>query len=369
MLFASSSPLAHSRAEHFDPSGRPVVSIILTGGEVFEPWSEYRDVQSLEIGTQRTKAHSVGLFIDFIAARGAEHYDKAHRHRIFQDFADALVIGTVENGNDPSGLLWLPGNQRTARKAVADVTAFSDWLVEEHGTKPLNPARQATVAEQIAYWRAWKRCSKASLLKHIKATARARKRANVGHVVNVKGHRPALPWSDEPAFPEAMFPKLIQVGFARRPEEAWTTLRDQMITLLLHEGGLRPSEPMHLWFDDLLCDPTDNTLSIVHVYHPTDGLRAFVDPLTGTERHLSRAEVLRLQYDRVALTLNPGKRRVGWKNPLLSDRLEQYFHVFWRSDDAARAFLRLYLAYKDARPAITKHHTDCVAREISNPCL
>ena len=158
MVFAFSSPMIHSRVEHLDAAGRPVISIVLNGGGEFQVWSEYRDAQALKIGTQRAKALAIGLFIDFIAARGHLHYDQEHRHRLFQAFADALVLGTIQGGDDPSGLYWLPRSQNAARRAVAAVTEFSDWLVEERGVTPLNPTRQASFAEQIAFWRAWRKC-------------------------------------------------------------------------------------------------------------------------------------------------------------------------------------------------------------------
>ena len=66
-----------------------------------------------------------------------------------QAFADALVLGTIEGGDDPSGLYWLARSQNAARRAVAAVTEFSDWLVEARGVAPVNPTRQATLAEQI----------------------------------------------------------------------------------------------------------------------------------------------------------------------------------------------------------------------------
>ena len=355
MLFAFSSPVIHSRIEHLDASGRPVISIVLNGGGEFQVWSDYRDAQALKIGTQRSKALAIGLFIDFIAARGHLHYDQEHRHRLFQAFADALVLGTIQGGNDLSGLYWLPRSQNAARRAVAAVTEFSDWLAEERGVRPVNPTRRASFAEQIVFWRAWRRSTKASLLKHLKSSARAYAAANTARVVSIRGHKPALPETEAKAFPEGMFSALLRIGFERNGPQRWTTYRDQAITLLLHEGGLRLSEPMHLWLDDVFLHPEDHSVAVVRVYHPTDGLREYLDPKTGSKRMITRAEVLRLRYDRLALTELAGKRRVGWKEPLLSDRHEKYFHVFWRSTAAARTFLRIYEAYLRLRPRVTTH--------------
>ena len=70
---------------------------------------------------------------------------------------------------------------------------------------------------------------------------------------------------------------------------------------------------------------------------------------------VTRAKYLELVYGRVPLTDLPGRKGVGWKEPLLSDATEKYFKVFWWSNDAARAFLKIYYRYVQMRPSVEGH--------------
>ncbi|AIB12616.1 hypothetical protein ABAZ39_11555 [Azospirillum argentinense] len=351
MLDLNPPPFAHSRVEHLDAAGLPVISIILDGGHPFTAWAEYRDDHNLKVGSQEAHAAAIGLFIDFIAAQGTEFLDVQDRPKLFQAFADALVLGTIKGGNDPSDLFWLPRSQLVARRTVAKVTTFMDWLVDERGVQAVNPRRQATMAEQIAFWRAWRKVSSTSLLKHIKRRAQE----HTTRTVRVRGHKPALPDGDAKAFPDDMFPDLLRYGFERRPQLRWTTYRDQLITLLLHHGGQRISQALQLWVDDVYIHPEDETLPVVRVYHPTDGVHEYQDPTTGRDRLITRAQYLQLVYGRLALTQQPGKRRVGFKDPKLDDQRHKFLTVYWNSQEAARAFLKLYRLYVETRPRIVGH--------------
>jgi len=354
----TSSPLVHSRIEHADGSGFPAVSILISGVGVFEGWDAYRDTRSLGISSQRSYARSIGLFLDYCTAFGSRFLDQPERHKLFKAFADALIRGTVEDGGDPTGLYWLPRTRNLSGRIVSEVTEFSDWLAEDHGVKPLNPERRASVAEQIVFWRAWRQSSARSLLKHLKSAGHSGRRLHSrtdARMVNVRGSKPATPQGDKRAFPDQLFPDLLRNGFRRPVRVAWTTLRDQLIALLLHEGGLRLSEALHLWIDDVFVRHEDPASAVVRVYHPREGLRAYEDPVTGNSRTVTRAEYLRLAYGRAPLTELPGRKAVGWKEPLLTNATEKYMTVFWWSDDGARAFLEAYYRYVQLRPHVDKH--------------
>lgn len=352
----TSSPLSHSRIEHLDPSGFPAVSIIISGVGVFEAWDAYRNSHALGISSQRSYARSIGLLVDYCAAFGDQFLGQPDRHKLFKAFADALIRGTVENGGDPTGLYWLPRSRNLSGRIVREITEFSDWLAEDHGVMPVNPKRRATVAEQIVFWRAWGQSSARSLLKHLKSASKGTRFALGGgaRTVNVRGRRPATPDGDKKAFPDELFSDLLRNGFRRPIQVAWTTLRDQLIALLLHNGGLRLSEALQLWVDDVFVRHDDPTAAVVRVYHPREGLRTYEDPASGNMRTVTRAEYLRLAYGRVPLTELPGRKSVGWKEPLLNNTREKYLTVFWWSEDAARAFLDDF-RYVQLRPHVGRH--------------
>ena len=347
-------PLAHSRIEILDAAGYPAVIIVDPEGKEFEWWSWYRDSYGLGIGSQRSYARSLGLFIDFVVACGHDFMDLERRGQLFRAFADALTQGTINDGEDPSCLFWLPYSASAAKRVIREVTAFTDWLAEDAGVKGLNPTRKATWAEELIFWRAWNRATTPSLLKHIKSSTKAR--ANAMTVHTVRG-RKSVPVSTEEkkAFPEEAFIDLLSIGFQRSYHLRWTQFRDQMIALLMHGGGLRLSETLHIWIPDVFEDPGDHDRALVRVYHPSEGLARYRDPTTGQERCLTRAQYLRLVYDRVPLTDLLGRRAVGWKSPLLTDSNEKFMHVFWRQSDYGRIFMQLYRTYVQIRPRVRSH--------------
>jgi hypothetical protein len=101
---------------------------------------------------QRHAVRAVGLLVDFLAANAVRLKEQGNP-KVFALFAEALVGGTLDlEGRDPSGLFWEPRSVSRARHLLGAVTAFSDWLENRNGVRPLNPLREATVAEQIAYW-------------------------------------------------------------------------------------------------------------------------------------------------------------------------------------------------------------------------
>ncbi len=347
-------PLAHSRVEAFDRVGLPIVLILGSDGTPFEAWQRYVEEHRLGIGSQRSHARSLGLFLDFLAANGGAFLPQSERHRLFQAFADALVWGTIRGAADPSGLWWAPRSAVAAKRTMTEVTAFTDWLAESGAAVPVNPTRMATSAEQILFWRAWRRASGASLLRHIKSASRVHGRSSTTRVGGVRRRLPVIT-QDPKTFPEEAFPDLLKVGFRRARPLQWTTLRDQMIAILLHGGGLRLSEALHLWIMDVFEASDDPDWALVKVFHPSEGLVAYRDPETNSKRQVSRAEYLRLCYDRLPLTDLQGRKAVGWKDPLLTDSHSRSMLVFWRHAGYGRFFMRLYRAYVLIRPRTSAH--------------
>lgn len=147
---------------------------------------------------------------------------------------------------------------------------------------------------------------------------------------------------------------LLRDGFSARPRQShWTTIRDQMIILLLHFGGKRLSEVLHLWIGDVERHPIDPTRCIPWIAHPTEAVVDWRDPKTNVEKRVTRQECLLLRYGIKPLTLRTGARRVGWKNPMTTDT--KRMRVFWNDASADRLFWSLYNQYVQLRPRVARH--------------
>ena len=348
---------AHTWVEHRDRvTNRQAVTMLLPGGEEFWPWTEYRTAHegAWSVDRLRTRAAAVGLFLDFLAARGRDYLSPiGKRGDLFRAFGSALIMGTIEGEEDRSGLYWLPRSRGQASSIIAIVEHFVDWLVIKRGIEPVSPERAATLAEQISFWHRWNHQHRGSLLGHLHKKPDAFAQAMVSRAIGKPSHMPQVV-ADTKAFPDARFSEFLAKGFARPRKTRWTTYRDQMIALLLHHGGQRVSQPMHLWIDDVFVDPEDETNAVVHIYHPSDGLTDYRDPATGQERSILRSQYLLLRYGAVPLTEEIRSRRVGFKNPLLRDRA-RYIRVFWNHPEAGRLFLALYYRYLKTRPVVRSH--------------
>jgi len=342
--------------------GGRLTYLLVVDGQPFWPLWRYLHQRNLDLSTEKEYALSIGMLIDFLYACGDEFRDSTRRSEVFNSFAHAVLNGTLDNGSDPRGLWWHARANERARKIATRVCDFSDWLVDVYETTPVNGLRMPASAERIVAFRRWSHVKAGSLLGHLKASP--------GPSMSRRTAIPAKPFSSigkPPAFPESRFDQLLFEGFALRigrhskdflqyrPWLRWN-LRDILITLLLNGGGLRISEPFHLFVDDVSVDAKDPSIARVRVFHPHDGLVEHVDPVTKTIRRLRRADYLQSVYGRLPLTELSGRRHAGWKDAMLSDRALACFEVFWFPREYGRLFLTLYRLYlRHVRPLSPGH--------------
>ena len=104
------------------------------------------------------------------------------------------------------------------------------------------------------------------------------------------------------AFPEDHFELLVSEGFRRRARDnrGSIDLRNVLITQLMHFGGIRLSEALALWSDDVSVEGGE---VIVRVYHPEYG--------RAPDGKTNRASYLQTQYG-----LQPRCRLVKATDPL-----------------------------------------------------
>ncbi|MBF4232966.1 site-specific integrase, partial [Vibrio anguillarum] len=130
-----------------------------------------------------------------------------------------------------------------------------------------------------------------NFLGHIKKNAlpellkRVRKVRGKKDVIKVDG--------DAISFPEQLFkPFFIDgIGSAR---DSRVAIRDQLILLLMHGAGVRESDALHLWVDDVFLDPINCDSVIVRLYHPEDGKAP--NHWVGRKRQSTRSAYLAEKY-------------------------------------------------------------------------
>jgi hypothetical protein len=235
---------------------RPTV-VVLVDACVFYPLLIYFRERNLEFITERGYADAFSRFANWLPVRGHEFEDVDARCLLFNAFVHDVRFGTLKLDEDPTGLWWRPTRSRTARLISQRVIEVTDWLDLYLGVPAVNPrSRTASVAEQIRAWRRWDKRKSSALLGHTRsarqAAASVRRAARIAFPGAIPTRQP-----EAPAFPDDRIDDLLWVGFEYprksgdpRPWVRWN-LRDILITLLCLYGGLRESEPLHLWLDDI----------------------------------------------------------------------------------------------------------------------
>ena len=270
---------------------------------------------------------------------------------LFQTFAKRLYSGTIgEDGLDPSGLYWMPSSTDNVSKHIYRLTAFTDWLAGKQGTEPMNPLRDATPHEQRLNYAAWFRKNQNDFLGHIEDK-------NINKTIRkartLKGRTPLTKTEDDAiAFPEKDWESFFVggIGGAKDPRVA---LRDKLILLLMHGGGLRESEALTLWVTDVFEDPYNSDNAIVRIYNEVEGKAP--DGWRSRSGTQTREAYLKEEYSRIPRIKMLGTSLVGWKTRVV-DHQDKYIQVQWFPTEYGRAFMLLWKSYLKYRASIDCHH-------------
>lgn len=320
---------------------------------LIEYFAEHGRTRSLS--WQNGVARAVGLLVDFLIAN-REHFGDTNgdRPQIFAAFAEALVAGTINaDGDDPSGLFWVPKKLKRASYLLNSVTAFSDWLVRKYETTPLNPWKAASVAEQIAYWRRFDKRRAFSILAHTASRESAVAQSIRARQVSIGRKATVTVTQSVKFFPDDRIWDLLFKGFATPGSQGSKlfqdryNIRDIMITILLHGGGLRESEPFHLFVADVGIHPQNPKSALVRLYHPEQGMAPpdYIDPISGRHIKADREEYLRVKWGLQPRNRTVGRFHAGWKDLLLSNEREKFTLIHWFPSYWGEVFLALFKLY------------------------
>jgi hypothetical protein len=237
---------------------------------------------------QNTIARALGLFWDYCQISGpmvmaeAEAAGVHPQTALFRGFATTLVTGSdaVDVVDD---LHWPRTGVRRAQDLISAIERFAEWNdVDDVRSKILPDKLRRGVGEAMSVTDilVWARMRNVSMLKHL-AVPRQVRRSSV-----VDLGRDARGFGAEPVkrFPSQHIERLLWEGHAR-PGMAGTgnpfagfNVRDQMIAILDAWGGLRRSDGLHLWVNDVQEDPAHPGHALVVLNHPSEASILWPDP-------------------------------------------------------------------------------------------
>lgn len=319
--------------------------------EVIQPLMKYvlklkRDGRSPS--TLNVYVKAVQMLLEYIVANQSGFISS---HAMFESFTSRLYTGTIsKEGLDPSGLYWLPCSKQLVKSYISALSRFTDWLVDKYDAKSLNPLVKADSYTQRLNYAAWFRKNQNDFLGHIKDTHIS---STIRYARSIQGRRPlGKQKNDAIEFPERHFSDFYFNGLGDK-KTRHAALRDQLILLLMHGGGLRESEALHLWIDDVFEDRFNPNSVKVCIYHPEDGKAP--NGWRSATGKTTRAAYLKEKYALSPRNQLIGKKRVGWKGTV-SDGKDNYIEVHWFPTIFGEVFAKLWRDYIKLLVGINRSH-------------
>ncbi|QQX57453.1 gamma-mobile-trio recombinase GmtY [Pseudomonas chlororaphis] len=291
---------------------------------------------------------SVRMFLEYLQTNPAE----SNTYQLFQNFAQRLYTGTFERlkGLDPSGLCWPPRSPQDASHIITHLTDFFDWLGEMRPEAlQVNPRYAGDAFDRQIDETAYQYRRSKAFLGHTWETNASS--VETGH--RIRGRRlPKIESGEPPAFPEERFEELMERGFCSAGRYDY---RCMLITLLLHGGGFRESEPFHLYISDVFPDPGNTRQAKVFIHHPSHGAApADWRDERGRPRKGNRAEYLGHKFGLVPRTEVMDRRHAGWKGG--THDASYYKQVYWFLPEYGEWFLHIWHLYLEQVAHFERDH-------------
>jgi hypothetical protein len=321
--------------------------------ELYQPLLDYFTANWRHSSSwQDTAAQAVGLLWDFGVVTRESRPDRTERD-FFRDFAVALAMGTIRtDASDATGLYWPATGYKRCKGLIKAIEGFAAWCdYEKPGSSPIAPVVVPLVpgtGEHVTAMLRWSRQSEMSMLKHISHALlpTTTRKSVVDHGASPSGHAP------EPVkfFPPEDAARLLWDGYKIPGAEQEHNIfhrynvRNMMIALLDGWGGLRRSEGLHTWIQDVVEDPNSLDHALVVLNHPSESKVGFTNPVTGAEEFVTRKELLKRDYQMLPRNeVTRGSYHVGWKGMDLDQNYQAC--IFWIDPDAGSLFWALYWGY------------------------
>lgn len=332
-----------------------------TNPRVFQPLLDYfADNQDKSLGWKRRSARAIGLFFDFCSVY--EFNDSNSVRNVHsaacKAFIRAVQRGTInKDGVDKTGLFWAPMSPKVVCELARHLDHFVDGILhnlsdlrDDHPLKQLArsfSSKPRNDGELVRFLVGARRRHEKCFLRHLKnddkeaAKLRRSSRESLGLEKLASGQRTVKRMNPQ------LIVRLLEVGFVKN--ESAENLFDRedvtakMIFLLLMGAGLRLSEPLQLWFNDVVYLTFGEEERCVPMLRHPDQAETFLVGETGTRRQF---------LDRLGLP--PRKEaaekslRAYWKNLDLDPSTNQTEAFFFHSS-LEELFSSYYNAYLDYR--------------------
>ena len=262
------------------------------------------------------------------------------------EFGKAKLNGTILiDGTDPLELYWKPVKTNTAKQLISSITEFDKFQETFFASGILNPVEKVFLTNYERYLE-FKRREKYDVFLHLFTTK--------VHTKSIKAYEPKQHRNTDNKTLKKVFPasKLIDVI------ESATNIRDKMLMLLLAFGGLRKSELLHLFHNDVIGRFSDTGAAWITLGHPVSGEINWIDG-KGISKVTSREAFLKHEYSNPKLPITHPLHQLrprslyskyekelyaGFKGMTFSGSGTENF-IHWSHEEAGIYFWKLYNEY------------------------
>lgn len=288
-----------------------------------EGWSDEKIHQCLK---------AIGKFYTF---HFKKHQDSktpfTNGHEIIGSYAESRFRGTISaDGYDETNLFWKRVNYTTVGREIYYLNLFSDFCHRYLNANNINPTEDRFI-KTFKNYKDLRDQGLSDALVHLDGVRKGRKPRN--YELNKKNNEcnPKLP-------------KFITTNILiDLIEHGCINPRDKMLLLLMGFGGLRISEPLHIYTHDVMRNFLSTSASKVILAHPSNGL-------VETQKNdkyikIRRADYLREYFKRLPRN-EMGKGHieyVGWKGMQIDNKEYEENYVFWLEEEITGAYFRKLL--------------------------
>ncbi|HDY7718961.1 TPA: site-specific integrase [Vibrio vulnificus] len=283
---------------------------------------------------QRQVARAIGLFYDFCVERAPVYKNDNNVADSIRGFIQCSLSGDVDLG-------WTPSRVKTVKRHVGYILDFSRYLNLD-GIIP----KASFYTHKEYFFRACQ-IKNNTLLSHVTDIGNVATRlqaTSIDHIYKFSKSGDTSSARVTP-FPEYLIEPLLNEGFKLAGGKE--NIGAKMVTMLLIFGGMRSSEPFHLWFNDFNIYPSSGVLEIV-LHHPSES-RCGIPPY----RNKTRAEYL---IERGLLPRNnrnnSNSYHAGWKDLALDSNYTTPIRLI--HSDVELLFVELFKRYMHQRQICMK---------------
>lgn len=319
--------------------GASIPFLILLNGEISLlalAWARAKMLEQFSPSWLSKAISAIGRFYDLYQVKGAPPLTPDELNLLVGQFYSARRHGD-------SNLRWKPVQEKTAYDDLQYLNKFSDWCANNFNHVSANPSEkllfsELSISEQLIVKARIDSRAEWNMLHHLTSTTELGKGVTRKRKFEPNRERKQRTKKRKkgPKFfpPEKIMPLI----------HATPSLRDRLILLLIFFGGLRVSEPFHLFVSDITVLP--NGEARVRIGHPQDGHYEWIGDFN-RRRIGNRAAFLKERYGLGPRNLLPEGHplHAGWKGMLEDDERTSTSEVHWIRDDISRLFAKLHIAY------------------------